>query len=76
MYSQLMSTAFHAKNVRAIYSVAEAAKVAGTGERAIRNGIKDNLIPHIWLGRRLLIPRNAFHQWLDSCGQQNGGAAA
>ena len=57
------------RNVRATYKVPEAAKVAGTGASAIREGIKGGRIPHIRFGRNILIPRNAFHKWLDSCGQ-------
>jgi excisionase family DNA binding protein len=64
-----MSTTIDSRNVRATYKVTEAAKVAGTGERAIRNGIASGVVPHIWLGRRLLIPKNAFHRWLDSAGR-------
>lgn len=62
-------------NVRATYRVPEAARVAGSGERAIRNGIADGTIPHLRFGRNIVIPRNAFHKWLDSCGQSGGAAA-
>ena len=47
----------------------EAARVAGSGERAIRDGIKDGRIPHIRLSRNILIPKDAFHKWLESGGQ-------
>ena len=57
-------------NVRATYKVPEAAKVAGTGERSIRDGIAEGKIPHLRFGRNILIPRVAFHRWLDSCGGQ------
>ena len=53
---------------RATYKVPEAAKVAGVGECAIRKGITDGKIPHIRFGRNILIPKSAFHRWLDSCG--------
>ncbi len=55
--------------IRATYKVREAARIAGCGERAIRNGLASNRIPHLRLGRNILIPRNAFHLWLDSCGE-------
>lgn len=53
---------------RAVYKVAEAAKMAGVGERSIRRGIEDNSIPHLRFGRNIVIPKAAFHAWLDSCG--------
>ena len=55
-------------SVRSTYKVPEAAKVAGCGGRAIRNLIADNKIPHLRFGRTILIPRSAFHRWLDSAG--------
>lgn len=68
-----MKTQFD-ENVRATYKVPEAARVAGSGPAAIRKGIASGLIPHIRLGRNILIPKRAFHQWLDSCGQMEGAA--
>jgi excisionase family DNA binding protein len=56
------------KPLRAVYKVPEAAKVAGCGERAIRNGIADGNIPHVRFGRNIVIPKTSFHKWLDSCG--------
>lgn len=56
------------ESVRATYKISEAAKVAGTGERAIRQGVAAGSIPHIKFGRNILIPRTAFHRWLDTCG--------
>jgi excisionase family DNA binding protein len=52
----------------ATYKVAEAARIARVGAGAIRRGIKAGSIPHIRFGRNILIPKNAFHRWLDSCG--------
>ena len=63
-------------SVRATYKVPEAAMVAGTGSRAIRDGIADGTIRHLRFGRNILIPKAAFHRWLDSCGQEGGGRAA
>lgn len=56
------------ENIRSTYKVGEAAKVAGSGTRSIRNKIDAGEIPHIRFGRTILIPRVAFHRWLDSCG--------
>jgi excisionase family DNA binding protein len=43
----------------------EAAEIARVGERAIYEGCQRGEIPHRYLGRRLLIPRDAFLRWLD-----------
>ncbi len=57
----------------ATYKVEEAARVARVGSAAIRKGVKAGNIPHIRSGRNILIPKNAFHQWLDSCGGRTAG---
>ncbi len=57
----------------ATYKVPEAAKVARVGSAAIRKGVATGAIPHIRFGRNILIPKAAFHRWLDSCGQSSGG---
>lgn len=56
-------------NVRATYRVPEAARVVGSGEKYIRDGIAAGIIPHIRIGRNILIPKAPFHRWLDTCGQ-------
>jgi excisionase family DNA binding protein len=61
-----MMTRFDEK-VRNTYTVAEAAKVAGTGQQAIRKGIANGDIPHLRFGRRIMIPKVAFHRYLDTC---------
>ena len=64
----------------ATYKVPQAARVAGVGSAAIRRGVAEGTIPHIRFGRNILIPKSAFHRWLDSCGGARpvagGGAAA
>jgi len=62
----------------ATYKVPEAAQVARVGQSAIRKAIKMGRMPHVRFGRNILIPKSAFHKWLDSCGgsfQGNGEAA-
>lgn len=49
--------------------VPEAAKLAGCGDRSIRNAIAEGAIPHLKFGRNIVIPRSAFLRWLDSAGQ-------
>ena len=58
-------------SVRQTYRIPEAAQVAGTGERFIRNGISSGVIPHRRLGNKIIISRKAFHRWLD--GREQGG---
>ena len=53
---------------RRSYSVPEAAVVAGSGTAMIYQGVKNGSIPHIRLGKKIILPREAFHRWLDSCG--------
>lgn len=61
------------ENVRATIQVPEAARILGSGNHAVRDlldiPVEDGGIPHIRAGRKILIPRTAFHRWLDSCGQ-------
>jgi excisionase family DNA binding protein len=54
--------------VRVTLNVREAAQISGYGERTIRKGIKAGLIPHLGLGRNIVIPRAAFLRWIDSAG--------
>ena len=56
------------KAMRATWKIPEAARYAGCGDRAIRRGIQQGRIPHIRLGRNILIPRSAFVKWIDSAG--------
>jgi len=53
---------------RVTLKIPEAARIAGCGARAIRNGINDGSIPHIKFGRNIVIPRAAFLRWLDRAG--------
>jgi excisionase family DNA binding protein len=55
---------------RATLKVPEAALIAGCGEKAIRDGIKEGRIPHLRLSRNILIPRAAFMRYIDSAGQR------
>jgi DNA binding domain, excisionase family len=55
-------------NVSVTLNVAEAAQIAGCGERAIRNGINEGAIPHIRFGRNIRIPRGTFLRWIDTAG--------
>lgn len=58
-----------AENIRATIRVAEAAVIAGVGHKTIRDGIAAGYIPHLWLGRCLLIPKGPFLRWIDNAGR-------
>lgn len=46
------------------YSVREAAEALGLSERTLRTRIKERLIPHVRMRRRILIPRTALEDYL------------
>ena len=47
------------------YTVDQAAPLSGLGRAAFYAGCHRGEIPSLRVGRRLLIPKRAFHQWLD-----------
>jgi excisionase family DNA binding protein len=49
--------------------VAQAARLAGCGQLAIRRGISEGTIPSIRFGRNVLLPRAAFVEWINRCGK-------
>ena len=53
---------------RQTLNVAEAAELAGLGQKAIRKGVADGSIPAIprSITRNVLIPRAAFLRWLEA----------
>ncbi len=55
---------------RAHYTPDEAAERAGVSRQLIYRGIKSDQIPHIRLGKRIIIPKTAFDGWLETCGGQ------
>jgi excisionase family DNA binding protein len=61
---------------RVTWKVPEAARVAGCGDRAIRNGIANGTIPHVKFGRNIVIPRVAFLRWLEACGELDTASEA
>ncbi len=57
------------EDTSAAYKVPEAARVMRCGPRAVYRLIEDGLLPHIKLGRNIIIPRAALHRWIDSAGK-------
>lgn len=55
--------------IRVTIKVPEAAKLAGSGERSIRDLIAAGKIPHLRFGRNILIPKAAFLRWIESAGE-------
>jgi excisionase family DNA binding protein len=53
---------------RVTLKIPEAARLAGVGTRAIRNGVAAGNIPHLKFGRCILIPKSAFLRYLDQAG--------
>jgi excisionase family DNA binding protein len=55
---------------RATWRIREAAKVMGTGEKALRDAIKAGVIPHLRFGRSIVIPKSALAKFLESAGEK------
>lgn len=53
---------------KAAYSVEEVAKLLGTGRGQTYQAVRDGSIPCIRIGRRVIIPKAAFHRWLETAG--------
>lgn len=50
-------------------SVAALARELGMCERSTRQAIKRNEIPHLRLGRRIILPKAAIQEWLRNAGR-------
>ena len=48
-----------------IYTPKEVAQLLRVGPNRVYEMCHQRLIPHVRLGRRILIPRRAFERWLD-----------
>jgi len=46
-------------------SVAACAEFCGVSERHLRTQINRNQFPHVRIGRRIILPRNAVIEWLN-----------
>lgn len=51
---------------RATYSIPEAAQIIGIGLSLCRELVKKGEIPAKVLGRRVVVPKKALDQWLES----------
>jgi excisionase family DNA binding protein len=50
------------------YTVQEAAGIMGINEKGVYVAIRTGQIPHIKIGRRIVIPRAAFDRWFETAG--------
>ncbi len=55
-----------ALNVRLTYTSAEAAAAIGVSEKFLREDMLKLGIPHVRAGRKLIFPRQALADWLNS----------
>ena len=51
-----------------VYTVEEAAKLLRVSRATAYEGIKTNSIPHIKIGRRVLVPKISLDKMLESAG--------
>jgi excisionase family DNA binding protein len=49
-----------------VYSVKETAQVLNIGMNAAYNLVNSKSFPKITLGRKILVPKKALEQWLDT----------
>jgi excisionase family DNA binding protein len=54
-----------------VYNVAEVAKLLGLGKTSAWEAIWRGEIPHLKIGRRVLIPREALEKFLAQAGSRN-----
>lgn len=50
-----------------VYSVKDVAKILNLGMNKTYDLIHENTIPHTKLGRKIIIPKKAFDNWLANC---------
>lgn len=58
----------NAENKSTYPSVAALAEDLGMCERSTRDALRENLIPHIKLGKRYILPRTSIAEWLRRAG--------
>lgn len=47
-------------------TIPEAAEALGISPWLVRRAVRDGTLPHIQIGRRVLIPRKALDRWLTT----------
>ncbi len=56
---------------RLTYTPEEARHLLGCSRSVMYESLRQNLIPHLKLGRRYIIPKFGFHRWLDQAALSN-----
>lgn len=58
---------------RMIYSTKDIKEILGAGNSTLQELLnrEENPIPHFRIGRRIIIPCDLFHQWLNSQATRN-----
>lgn len=64
-----MRTAGELAGVRSTLSVSECASEIGIGRNQAYQLISEGVIPHLRLGKRIVVPRLALDRWLASAGR-------
>jgi len=56
---------------RLAYSVPEAAELLGVGTATLYAYVRAGLIPHVRIGRRIVIPAKALEEWMNQKAQES-----
>ena len=51
---------------KAVYDVPEVAKLLGTTRLAVYRLVSSRALPSIRIGRKIVVPHNAFEEWLTA----------
>ena len=54
------------------YSVEEAARILGVAKSSMYEVIRRNNIHHVYVGKRILLPKRNFHKWLEKALSEPG----
>ncbi|MFC2047188.1 helix-turn-helix domain-containing protein [Chloroflexota bacterium] len=54
---------------RIVYTVDETAKILGLSRPAAFQGVKQGSIPHVRVGKRILVPKAALEKMMATAGQ-------
>ncbi len=55
---------------RLAVSVSEAAEMLGVGQATLYQYVRAGLIPHVRIGRRIVIPLKALEEWMEQKAQE------
>ena len=54
------------ESIRVVYAPMELKEILGIGKNATYKLIKSGAFPTIKIGKRIVIPKEPFHEWLNS----------